>query len=399
MSAAAEQELIPPANRPLRVAWLCGIPKEIQQEVFGHLNLGPTPDWSWIVGHLPTPANVELHVISPSRRVKRVEHAECRGAHFHVIPVTPGGTHTFYWNWVLKYRPVLRAIQPDCVHGWGTEAGYGNVALQSGYPAIVGIQGLLTAYWPFLSHSFTLGLARLNERRTLRAAPCVVAEGTYSQQAGAPYTDAAIRVVPHPLRPAFVAAQPGRRDSQTIVFLGSPERRKGFTDALQAFARLNHRDWRLVCIGNLAPEKRAETQVELERLGIADRVELAGACSTAEVVGWLQRSPVLLLPSYMDTGPTALKEALAMGVWPVCYDNTGPQELISRYQFGSRAATGNIAELAAALQRAIDEKPWHDTARVQQCIATIRHDLERERIWQQLVQLYEERLRHAKHPD
>jgi glycosyltransferase involved in cell wall biosynthesis len=53
----------------------------------------------------------------------------------------------------------------------------------------------------------------------------------------------------------------------------------------------------------------------------------------------MQESAMFLLPSHMDTGPTALKEALAMGLWPVCYDNSGPAELIRRFQFGSLMQT------------------------------------------------------------
>lgn len=383
----------------MRIAWLCGLPKDVQHQAFPDAGLGPTPDWSWIVGHLPPPPNIELHIVSPSRRVSRVLQAQCAGTHFHILPVQPGGVHSFYWNWIVKYQRFLQELRPDCVHGWGTEAGFGIAAIKSGCPYVVGIQGLLAEYWPFLPHRLTLRLAIWNERRTLRAARCVVAEGDYSQQAAAQYTPAKIRVISHPLRQAFVSAQPGARDSRTILFLGSPQKRKGFPDALQAFAQLPFKDWNLVCIGDLAAHDRPEVVNLLDRLGIADRVQFVGTCSAAEVVRWLERSPILLLPSYIDTGPTALKEALAMGVWPVCYGNSGPKELVTRYQFGNLATTGDIADLALNLRQAITEKPWRDAERVERCAAAIRHDLDRDRIWQQLTRLYEERLHQAEHSD
>ena len=123
-------------------------------------------------------------------------------------------------------------------------------------------------------------------------------------------------------------------------------------------------------------------------LGGDSRVSLVGRKSTAEIVEVLKKSPIFLLPSYSDTGPTALKEALAMGLWPVCYDNTGPKELIERYAFGSLVETGDVQGLTVTLERIVKDRPWNDDQRLAACSERIRNDLNASRIWEQLKDVY-----------
>jgi glycosyltransferase involved in cell wall biosynthesis len=258
----------------------------------------------------------------------------------------------------------------------------------------VGIQGLLSQCLPYSDKDkrrvgFWLGV--LNERRTLREAGLIVAESEYSKRATSLYSKACITVVPQPLRDVFVSTRPGHRDQKTVVFVGAHIKRKGFIDALRAFSMLGQDDWTLICIGSMSPANRKLALELVNNLGISRQVQLLGPRPAEDIVRYLKHSPVFLLPSYIDTGPNALKEALAMGVWPVCYDNSGPKEFVSKYRFGSLSKTGDINALAASLRDALTTQPWRDSTRALECADAIRRDLDRERIWEQLTKLYRER--------
>ena len=46
----------------LKVLWICGLPRQVQNDVLGGKDHGAHADWSWVMGHLPPPDNVELHI-------------------------------------------------------------------------------------------------------------------------------------------------------------------------------------------------------------------------------------------------------------------------------------------------------------------------------------------------
>jgi glycosyltransferase involved in cell wall biosynthesis len=182
----------------------------------------------------------------------------------------------------------------------------------------------------------------------------------------------------------------GEKNKKQIVFLGALTDRKGIKDAVRAFAGAASNDWNLICIGRGGAEYEQEINSLVRGLGVDGRVQMYGALTSEEIIKLFQESPGFLLPTYKDTGPTALKEALAMGLWPVCYDNSGPKELIGHYQYGSLSPTGDISALTESLRKVLQDQPWMEPRRMEQCVQQVRHDLSRETVWKQLLECYTE---------
>lgn len=375
----------------IKILWLCGVPHEVQEVALNGRNVGSSAAWSWVMGHLPPPPDVELHIACPAKNISAPLDVEYRGVTFHLFPYIRGAAYTFFYNWLPGFRRVYKEIEPDWVHGWGTEAGFSSSALSlSPAHSLVEIQGILSDYYPHMQKSTPLFFSILNERITLKKAPRLLAESHYSARETKKYTKGAVGVIPHPLRDDFLKVSWGDKDKKQIVFLGTLTDRKGIKDAIRSFAAGASNDWNLVCIGQGAESYEREVKALIYELDIAERVQLRGALTAAEIIQLLQESPVFLLPSYMDTGPTALKEALAMGLWPVCYDNSGPKELIERYQYGSLSPTGDISALTESLRKALDEQPWIESEKLERCVTQVRHDLSRETVWNQLMKAYTE---------
>lgn len=377
------------SEKKKKIVWFCGLPERVRQEAFSDLKLQPQCRWSWVVGHLPPPEDIDLHIVCGDRRLSGDVTRTWNGATFHLVKVLRGGPFLMYEGWAPAFVRKSRELHPDVVHGWGTECAFGLAALRAAPKNhLIGIQGILAVTWPVMHKNLQNFLCVVNERRVLRRARHFVAESDYSKAVASKYTKASVSMVPHPLREEFRNTTLGPRNEKIIVYLGVLARRKGIFDAIEAFLALKS-DWTLVCIG--APESRKEKEeldAFLKERNIGNRIIFKQSQSSAEIIRWFQRSPLFLLPSYTDTGPTALKEALAMGLWPVCYDNTGPQELIGKYGAGSLVPTGDIQKLKETLEQVLVDQPWRNTVRMERVSQAIRADMSPGRIWEMLDSIY-----------
>ena len=197
-------------------------------------------------------------------------------------------------------------------------------------------------------------------------------------------------VVPHPLRKVFYA--PVKRDDlrkkpPVFLFLGTLEERKGALDAVKAFAKISNADARLVIVGKGNCMTRMQQVVASYKMNL--RVAFKGSCSAEEIVSIMRSAHFYLLPSYGDTGPTSLKEAIACGLFPICYDNSGPHEYVMRYGCGYLCETGKIDALSKLMDKAILEMNLSIDKGIK-AAARIQGDLSPSAIWERLISVYDE---------
>lgn len=380
----------------MKVLWICGLPDEVRQKGWtSELSPCPTPAWSWILGHLPPPSGVELHILCPVVGLKgrRVDFSY-KGAEWHCFNRKPFRHLFSYIRHIFSVKRFIRDLGPDVIHGWGGETGFGFWATAFTPRAVVSVQGLLLLLLD-LSEKVKKDLRGLygkylifREKLTYHRAYRLTTESDVSKVALKKYYGANGVLIPHPLRAAFYEEFTPMRMSCRPVFLfvGSLFLRKGVFDLINAFSRVENRNARLIIIGGGADKDRVEALIG--KLGIGDRVELRGVCSGDEIVKEMERAHFFSLPSYGDTGPTALKEALARGLFPICYDNSGPHEYVTRY-CGYLCPTGDIGALTEIMNRAV--------VNIDTCIAEglkaaerIRRDLARDEVWKKLEVVYRE---------
>ncbi len=377
----------------MKILWICGLPKAVREAEPQFANYHAHSDWSWILGHLPPPPNVELHIAFPVTSGPWAPTPRSyQGVQFHPVRCLPGRLQTGYLLDPLYYRNLYRRLRPAVVHGWGTEDAFGIVA-QSLAPkhCVVQVQGLFNAYLPYLQAGPGTRYAAWRERNTLAHARTVFVESQFSASITQPLCgpQTCIHLVDHPLRREFLHAPPSPGTAQRVLYLGSLCDRKGYRDAVQAFIDSAPSDWSLLMIGSGTSGASARLSQMIAQAGEAHRIRHVAEVNPASIVQHMRESSIFLLPSRMDTGPTALKEALAMGLWPICYDNSGPGEYIRRFNYGSLAPTGDTTALARQLSMAIAHRPW--TANLKNSIASseVRTALAAEAIWPRLTELYQ----------
>jgi hypothetical protein len=92
-------------------------------------------------------SEVEIHWVVMSDSLQERRDVSEWGQMFHVLPTSQRGRATTLFRADRKaINAVLDEIQPDLVHGWGTEDVYGMAAVLSGRPNIVSMQGILSYY-------------------------------------------------------------------------------------------------------------------------------------------------------------------------------------------------------------------------------------------------------------
>lgn len=380
--------------RMKKILWICGLPNDVRLHGWEKpLSPVKTAAWSWILGHLP-PVGVELHILCPVVGLvePRIDF-KYMGAEWHCFRRDRRRFIFRYIRYVIGIRRFIRLLAPEAIHGWGGETGFGFMATQFSRRAVVSVQGLLLLY-NALSEEFKAKMAtRLGrcvmrqERLTYCRAARLVCESETSNASLKQYYGCTGVVVPQPLRAAFYEEHEIKRNADpTFLFVGSLLDRKGAIDVVKAFAAVRDERAKLIMIG----EGVAETVIRelILKEGLVGRVELLGGCTAEVVAENMRRAHFFALPSYADTGPNALKEALASGMFPICYDNSGPREYLTGY-CGYLCQTGDVGSYAAAMNRALMdvEGCLHEGA----CAARrIRDDLSRTRVWEMLRGVYDE---------
>ncbi len=159
-----------------------------------------------------------------------------------------------------------------------------------------------------------------------------------------------IRVVHCGLDPMFLKAEPVPiPDAPRLVCVGRFAEQKGLPVLVEAAGLLKDRriDFELTLVGGGPLQREIEAMVD--RLGLRDRVRLAGWRGNAEVRDFILDSRALVLPSFAEGLPVVLMEGLALGRPVVSTWVAGIPELVRPGENGWLVPPSSAEALADAL--------------------------------------------------
>jgi glycosyltransferase involved in cell wall biosynthesis len=145
---------------------------------------------------------------------------------------------------------------------------------------------------------------------------------------------------------------------------------KGHDVLLAALGDLQDLAWDCVCVGALDrdPVHVARVQRLARDAGIADRVDLAGPRTGADLGATYAAADLLVLPSRFETYGMVVTEALAHGLPVLVSDTGGLPGTVGRLPDGSRPGLlvppDDAPALAAALRRWLSDGALRDSLRV-----------------------------------
>ena len=147
--------------------------------------------------------------------------------------------------------------------------------------------------------------------------------------------------------------------AKKLCAVGRLTPQKGFPLLIEAFSRIadKHPEWTLEIWGEGEIRRKLEAQVE--QLGMEQRILLPGV--TEQPGDWARDATIFVQSSLYEGFGNALGEALASGL-PVVATNCdfGPAEMIHDGYNGTLVENENIAEIASAMSRLIDDRPLRD---------------------------------------
>lgn len=280
----------------------------------------------YLVSELIEHTDLDLHIFSFDYSNSESSTTERDGYTKHVLPGARLGTASAFWQDQRTLNAKLDTIQPAIVHGQG--AGHdGIVARRSHFPSVITIHGIMAEE---AKHFATVGqrarhrlLNRISEHYCIKNAKHTIVISPYVANYFDGRINGELHFIPNPIASSFFdivrAEEPGR-----VLFAGRLTPLKGVLDLIRATARIaQDRSIQLVLAGSLEDQQYVEQlHSEVKRLDIKDWVHFPGLLDAQSLRREFSRASMLVLPSYQETAPMVVQEAMAAGL-PVIASRVG----------------------------------------------------------------------------
>jgi glycosyltransferase involved in cell wall biosynthesis len=258
--------------------------------------------------------DIELHVVSCAQQPMRSPEKLADNIWFHSLHVPKiGWLRTLYQGCIRATRKKIREINPDLVHGHGTERECAISAALSGYPNVISIHGNM-AQIARMNHARIGGyqwLAARLENFTLRRTLGVVCNSAYTEGLVRPRAHKTW-LVPHALRLEFLDPPPDVGTRPPI----------------------------LLNAGGIAPRKR-----QLELLDVAEKLYRRGLKFEFRFVGFVQSAADAYAQAFLErikpmeaAGYARFLGALTDSELVRCYNSVA-----GMVHFPTEEAFGNVA--------------------------------------------------------
>lgn len=300
---------------------------------------------------------IEVHVISCSPIPIKSPVRLGNNVWFHLaITGKWGAGKSLFIGCVRQVRKLLREIQPDIVHGQGTERDCSMDAVFSGFPNVLTIHGNMRVHAKRPEHAGLLyyKIVAMLETLCLRRTSGVVAISTYTEDLVR--NDAKrIWLLPNAVDARFYNVEPIPPAVPRILIVGTLNERKNPVGFVEACADLL-REGRVTlafagneCSGDPYYDRLAALAKDLpgiELLGFLGRDELA-----AEMGG----STLLALPTFEDNCPMVVLEAMAAGIPVVASRVGGVPDLVNHEVDGLLFDPSSPRDVNQCVRRMLDD--------------------------------------------
>lgn len=321
--------------------------------------------------------DIEFHVVGLVSDSDANDVVEEHGAVIHRVGMPRSRFIPNLFTAGARLAPVFREVRPDVVNSHDVLTLDG--ALRAGCTVVHTIHGVKSKEAPHFYGRERLA-ARIHymlEQRYISRASAVLSVAQYGIDCFAAGIKAPCHLINVPIEDMFFDV-PEMTSCKGILFIGAIRRRKNMMAALKAMPAVlrEHPDARLIACGDLAePQYAAEIRAYVDQHGLHDAVELPGVVDRQMLCDYLKKSVCLVLPSYQETSPAAICQAMAAGRVPIASPIGGVPEMIDDGVTGFLVDADDSHKLA---ERLIELLSDFDKARrmgeAARAVATQRYD-------------------------
>lgn len=255
----------------------------------------------------------------------------------------------------------LRTIQPDIVHGIGTEHIWPTVALMSGLPSVITIHGIVNT---IIKKTEEPLFSRLRyfaylETKVFHRGKRFIAINPYIRQLLSQGTSASLYDVENPVAQRYFGVVSMPQSSKKILFVGHAGRGKGLHSVIQAFAQLHRenivRDWMLSVVGPMkSGPYLSDVQRTIDQHQLSAKIQFKGFLLPEQLEEEYKSSAFLVLPSLQETAPMSIAEAMASGLPVIATDVGGIPYMVENGKSGFIASVNNNDALSKAMKHLIE---------------------------------------------
>lgn len=303
----------------------------------------------------------DLHIVTCRTEISQPQRRQVHGATVHYLPRQHQGRLTWHLREVQRMNSLLHILRPDIVHGHSTGL-YAGAALGSGYPNVITAHGIVArevALYRSMGMRLRGLIDVLYERRCLAKAQDIIAISPYVQQVFQSLTRARFHLVENAVDHAFFSITP-QPVAGRLLFAGPVIQRKGLLPLVEALARVHVRhanvELRIAGSTGVAPLYYQQLLEQAAQRDVSANITFLGQLGQGALLEEYARCSVFVLPSFQETAPMAVQQALAAGVPVVATPAGGVPMLIQEGVTGMLAQAGDSQALATALIRLLDDE-------------------------------------------
>lgn len=270
------------------------------------------------------------------------------------LPLGSGSISTLFWRQKRRFREIVDHYRPDIVHAQGADLS-GLLAVQSKVPAVITVHGVLGECARLQSDPIVrardLAQSFLTEGPSVRGASDIISISPYVADYYRTRLKGRVHDIPNAVSQQFFAVRRAPERGR-LLFAGRISKGKGVLDLVRAVGLAPDGVAQLVLAGG-TPDRVFEDEVrrEVTRLGLGSRVRFAGLLDEPALLDEFARAEALVLPSYQETAPMVIQQAMAAGLPVLATRVGGIPFLIQDGATGLLFDAGNVAALAALFDR------------------------------------------------
>jgi glycosyltransferase involved in cell wall biosynthesis len=359
-------------DKDFRMVWLCHYSLEHLEELPG-LDLSgyqshPAPWIPQLAAALQAYPGLELHILSTADFLEKDLHTRQGNSCIHIFSSRRGkgvkGMIGKLMRWTnrktirLKIKRIIHEIHPDllCLHG--TEHPFGGYFASLPFPVALWMQGVMQVIFR-TEHHRAASLMKARERKLFSNLDYFITAQPHIQQIIRERNPKA-RFFPlfYPVNPeAFSDSAKVEGRHPDIVFTGSLIARKGISELLQAIHLLRTKGKTLsASLIGPAPDKAYFEEVKrfIRENDLQEQVHIEGYVKNAEeMLRKMKQARLFVYPSWADTAPLSLAEAMAAGMPVIATRVDGIPAMVEDGHSGMLVEVRDAEALATAISTLI----------------------------------------------
>jgi len=350
----------------MRLALLSTDDREIRKRYGDEYPIIPTPQAALLQG-LEKHHDLEVHLISCLQQPVNAPKKLADNIWYHALHVPKiGWMRTGYQGCIRAVRRKLREIQPDIVHGQGTERDCCISAIFSGFPNVITLHGnmRLVARLHHARPLTFLWCAALLEHFTIPRADGVVCITNYTREAVAALARKTW-VLPNAVDSSFFEIRRLPSPSVQILCIATVDPRKNQNALIRAMDAFRPQgNFELVFLGE-ANRDNPYVREFFELLETRPWCHFGGFADRNTVRQYMASASGLVLPSLEDNCPMAVLEAMAAGVPVAAARVGGVPDLVRHGETGLLFDPLSGETMAVAMKQLLENREPSVAARAQ----------------------------------